>query len=154
MKTVKLTAAFIFSSMLPLAQAEAHGMDHFAFGQPAKASEATRTIHIKATDQMRFEFDTQSIRANEVVRFIITNTGKLPHEFGIGDAAFQREHAKEMQRMPNMQHDDPNVVSLKPGETKTLVWKFKAAGSRDIVFACNIPGHAEAGMVKKMTLKK
>jgi uncharacterized cupredoxin-like copper-binding protein len=154
MKTTVLTTSLFTCTLLPFAQTQAHDMEHFAFGQPAKASQVTRTIHVKATDNMRFEFDSQEIHAGDVVRFIVTNTGQLPHEFGIGDAVSQRKHAKEMEHMPNMQHDDPNVISLKPGETKSLIWKFKAAGKREIIFACNVPGHVAAGMLLTMTLKK
>ncbi|HEX7124296.1 MAG TPA: hypothetical protein VF406_00785 [Thermodesulfobacteriota bacterium] len=33
---------------------------------------------------------------------------------------------------------------MRPGETKELLWRF--AEREDIEFACNLPGHAEAGM--------
>ena len=43
-------------------------------------------------------------------------------------------------------HDDPNSVLLNPGETKELVWRFEQAGL-SLEFACNVPGHYQAGMV-------
>jgi uncharacterized cupredoxin-like copper-binding protein len=46
--------------------------------------------------------------------------------------------------MGQAHHDDANAVFLKSGETKELVWKFGKAGQ--IEFACNVPGHYEAGM--------
>ncbi|MDH3219117.1 MAG: hypothetical protein OEO19_06245 [Gammaproteobacteria bacterium] len=49
-----------------------------------------------------------------------------------------------MQKMPDMKHNDPNTVSLAPGESTSLTWKFM--GKDTVVFACNIPGHFEAGM--------
>ena len=131
----------------------AHQTSNFAFGAPGKAADVNRTIHVKATDQMRFLFDSQTIRRGDVVRFVITNTGVIPHEFGIGDAAFQHEHAQEMMKMPGMMHDDPNVVSLKPGETRTLIWSFKKVRNPALEFACNVPGHYAAGMVTRLTLK-
>ena len=45
-----------------------------------------------------------------------------------------------------MGHDDPNSVLLNPGETKELVWKFSEARAW-LEFACNVPGHYQAGMV-------
>jgi uncharacterized cupredoxin-like copper-binding protein len=36
-------------------------------------------------------------------------------------------------------------VLVEPGQTKELVWKFTKATELD--FACNMPGHYEAGMV-------
>ena len=43
-----------------------------------------------------------------------------------------------------MKHDDPNSVLLEPGQSKEVVWKFTEKG--DIEFACNVPGHYQAGM--------
>jgi uncharacterized cupredoxin-like copper-binding protein len=46
---------------------------------------------------------------------------------------------------PVMVHDHPNSVLLKPGERKELIWKFPQDAVLE--FACNLPGHYEAGMV-------
>ena len=45
-----------------------------------------------------------------------------------------------------MGHDDPNSVLLNPGETKELVWRFSGR-DQQLEFACNVPGHYQAGMV-------
>jgi uncharacterized cupredoxin-like copper-binding protein len=47
-----------------------------------------------------------------------------------------------------MVHDDDNVVTIEPGETKEIIWKFgrDAAALKNFEFACNIPGHWEGGM--------
>ena len=71
------------------------------------------------------------------------------HEFTLGDAATQAAHRQEMLEMGDMDmghahHGDANAVFLKSGETKELVWRFGKAGQ--IEFACNVPGHYEAGM--------
>jgi uncharacterized cupredoxin-like copper-binding protein len=42
-------------------------------------------------------------------------------------------------------HDDPNSVLVEPGKTEELVWKFSQA--TNLEFACNVPGHYDAGMV-------
>lgn len=125
----------------------------FAFGEPAKAADATKTIHVEANDQMKLVFDNADIRRGEVVAFVVKNTGTVPHEFGIADEAGQAEHQREMASMPGMKHEDPNVVSLAPGETKTLVWRFDVARATPIVFACNVPGHYQAGMFTRLTVK-
>ena len=51
---------------------------------------------------------------------------------------------KEMQKNPDMEHDDPNAKRLKPKATGEIVWQFTKAGTFD--FSCLIPGHREAGM--------
>ena len=55
-----------------------------------------------------------------------------------------------MREMPNMEHKDPNAVILEPGESATLKWRFK--GGETVVFACNIPGHYEAGMHHQLAM--
>ena len=81
----------------------------------------------------------------------MSNQGKITHEFSIGNEQEQKAHHEMMQKMPNMVHEDDNTVTVKSGETKELIWKFKNVG--DVVFACNIPGHFEAGMFHKMQMK-
>lgn len=49
-----------------------------------------------------------------------------------------------MREMQAMKHADPNAVTLAPGESARLAWRF--LGNDEVVFACNIPGHVEAGM--------
>ncbi len=117
-------------------------------GMPADAKNATRVIKVTTKDSMRYEFSDQlDFKAGEIITFEVTNEGKIPHEFSVGDSAEQKEHQAMMRKMPGMTHQDGNTVTVKPGETKTLTWKFAADGK--VVFACNIPGHFEAGMFAK-----
>jgi uncharacterized cupredoxin-like copper-binding protein len=150
-RTLINSLACVAALVLNLAHAD--GKHHFAFGSPAEASMVTRTIHVQANDQMRLLFDTQDIRVGDVVRFVVRNTGAVPHEFGIGDETSQRQHAEEMMQMPDMVHADANVVTLKPGETKVLIWSFKNLRQKNLVFACNVPGHYQAGMVLRLHVK-
>lgn len=154
-----------------LAHADA-GHSGAAIGEPGKTSAATRTVDVTLADNY-YEPERIQVKAGETVRFVLTNTGELLHEFNIGTAAMHAKHQKEMammvdhgmlsptetnQDMANMdhskmggmdmsamKHDDPNSVLVNPGQTKELVWKFPKA--TDLDFACNMPGHYEAGMV-------
>lgn len=149
-----LTALLLGSGALASGQHAGH--HGYSFGEPGKAAEASRTIAIEANDQMRFIHEPFEIKQGETVRFEVRNSGKVRHEFSIGDAASQRAHALMMKKMPDMQHgDDPSAVTLEPGESKTLVWKFsKAIPAGQVLFACQIPGHFEAGMHSKVKLSK
>lgn len=116
----------------------------FRAGEPARAAEADRTVRISARD-MEFGKHEIDIHAGETVRFVVTNTGKLRHEFVIGTAAEQEEHAEAMAKAnARMPHDHANAILMKPGETKEIVWTFSDVD--DARFACLIPGHYEAGM--------
>lgn len=121
-------------------------------GQPGKASAVSRTIQVKMLDTMRYEPSSISVKEGETIRFAVVNLGKLRHEFSIGTHQEQLEHDEMMKAMPDMIHDDPNAVTLEPGQTKRLVWQFSKAGSYEI--GCHIPGHYEAGMVSKVIVSK
>ena len=135
----------------------AGGKKSYTFGEPGKAAEATRTVEVAADDRggMKYSMDLRSIQQGETIRFVVTNKGEGPHEFTIGDTASQRAHARLMAKNPEMHHEgDPSVVVLQPGETKELVWKFSKPVQSDVVFACQMPGHYDAGMVHKAKLDK
>ncbi|MBV1919433.1 MAG: hypothetical protein KUG73_02025, partial [Pseudomonadales bacterium] len=134
-----------------------HDGEGSAVGKPATEADATKTIQVVTKDFMRYAFSPEpDIKAGDVVTFIITNEGQIPHEFSIGDKREQDAHRKMMQKMPDMVHEDGNTITVKPGETKKLTWNFSGTvkGSSEVVFACNVPGHFEAGMFHKMIISK
>jgi len=144
-----------------------------SIGEPAKTADAGRTIEIVLGDNY-FEPERLAIRSGETVRFLIRNEGEFLHEFNIGTAAMHAAHQEEMETMMEhgmltptgvdqekmqmdhgagaMDHDDPNSVLVEPGETAELVWKFTEA--TDLEFACNVPGHYDAGMMGEIDFKK
>lgn len=129
-----------------------HGAGHedSGAGKPGSAAQASRTVNVVALDTMRFDPRTLRVQAGETIRFVVTNKGKLPHEFVIASQQEQREHDEMMQKMPGMKHADGNALSLAPGETKRLVWQFGQSGTVEL--ACHVPGHYPAGMVSKVTV--
>ena len=150
---------------LPLMASSAHTL---SFGHAAPAAQATRTVELTLGD-MFFEPKAVQVKAGETVRFVLVNKGKLLHEFNLGDAAMHASHQKEMLAMQQsgmlmptgmdhgamssstrMAHDDPNSVMVEPGKTAELTWTFSKAS--DLEFACNIPGHYQAGMVGKINI--
>jgi uncharacterized cupredoxin-like copper-binding protein len=82
------------------------------------------------------------------LRLIVTNTGRLRHEATIGTPEEQQTHAEEM--ASGAVHDSPNSVTVDPGETKELIWRFDQPGRFEI--GCHIPGHYQAGMVAEITV--
>lgn len=135
----------------------------FDFGHAAKASQATRTVKVTLAD-MSFTPNNLEVKAGETVRFELINTGAVVHEFTLGDAALQASHQKEMLEMAAMGHDkdahgamagmhhDANSVTLEPGQSGELTWTFTRASGLE--FACNEPGHYQAGMVGQLKVDK
>ncbi|GGX85905.1 hypothetical protein GCM10007160_11370 [Litchfieldella qijiaojingensis] len=117
-----------------------------------------RTISFEAGD-MWFMPGNLDIAPGETVKFEITNTGNLEHEFVIGDAQAQEAHRRMMQEMGSGGHGGHGdhdmaegdhgghmpAVTIAPGETATLVWTAPE-NVDNLEFACNIPGHYESGM--------
>ena len=166
MKSV-ITASLLALLSLPALAAPAHT---FGFGQPAPAAKASRTIEVTLGD-MYFEPRSLAVKAGETVRFVVINKGRVAHEFNLGDTAMHARHQQEMLAMQapmehagmdhsamnhagmqqqGMQHDEPNMVMVEPGQRGELTWTFSQ--SAPIEFACNVPGHYQAGMVGRLTI--
>ncbi|AJR07884.1 hypothetical protein H744_2c1205 [Photobacterium gaetbulicola Gung47] len=129
-----------------------HGAMASAVGMPAPASQASQTYQVVLTDDMKMQFEPSlAIKQGDVVRFVVTNKGQLPHEFSIGSIDEQAKHREMMQAMPNMEHHDGTTITLAPGETTEMGWHFM--GQNFVEFSCNIPGHSEAGMKRNTILK-
>lgn len=123
-----------------------------ALGRPGDPRKATRVVEVAMGDDMRFSPAKIEVKRGEIIRFVVRNTGQVRHEMVLGTLAELKEHAEMMRKHPNMEHDDPNAVSVDPGKTGELTWQFTKAGSFD--FACLVPGHFEAGMAGKIAVKQ
>ncbi len=121
-----------------------HGDEDTAIGRPGAAAKATRTITIESSDTMRYTPSDIQVKQGETVRFVIRNVGKVKHELSLGTERELLEHLEQMKKFPDMEHDEPNKVSLAPGKQGQIVWQFTKAGT--VNFACLMPGHYEAGM--------
>jgi uncharacterized cupredoxin-like copper-binding protein len=117
-------------------------------GDPKKA---TRTIEIRMTDDMRFAPKEIQVKLGETVRLLAVNAGKVLHEIVIGTPQELKAHAEMMKKHPGMEHDEPYMAHVDPGKKGDIVWTFNRAGSFE--FACLIPGHFEAGMIGRITVK-
>jgi uncharacterized cupredoxin-like copper-binding protein len=112
---------------------------------------ARRTVKVDMTDAMRFNPSSIKVRKGETVRFVVTNSGKLKHEMVLGSMSDLKKHAAMMRKNPEMEHAEENMVSVEPGKSGELTWRFTASGK--VEFACLQPGHLEAGMKGKVAVK-
>jgi uncharacterized cupredoxin-like copper-binding protein len=132
-------------------KAPAQPVEEKAFGRPGDPKKVTRTVRIQGTDDMRYTPAALTVKKGETVRFVVKNAGKILHETVLGTMAELQEHYELMKKFPDMEHDEPHMVHLKPGETGEMVWQFTKAG--EFYFACLMPGHLEAGMLGKITVR-
>lgn len=87
-----LPASLIVLGVLFGASAQASPAHGQAFGKPAQAAQASRSIEVVLGD-MYFKPRAIEVKAGETVRFVLKNEGKLLHEFNLGDAAMHAEHS-------------------------------------------------------------
>lgn len=131
------------------------GMGHgqSVVGKPGIEDKVTKVIKVEATDQMRFIHKPFDIKAGETIKFIVTNTGKIMHEFAVGTKAEHKAHGQMMLANPNMHHGaSTGVINIEPGQTETLIWEFSKAMPAQL--ACNVPGHYQAGMHSDIKIKQ
>ena len=117
-------------------------------GDPKKAQ---RTIQIRMSDDMRFTPKEIQVKLGETVRLVAVNAGQVLHEIVIGTPQELKAHAEMMKKHPGMEHDEPYMAHVDPGRQAAIVWTFNRAGTFE--FACLIPGHFEAGMIGRITVK-
>lgn len=146
--------ALVAGLTLPLAvSAHEHGRNaagEIAHGTTAAVHAFTIVEHENGT--MAFSPNTLRVKRGETVRFVVTNAGKLPHEFRIDTVAGNAAHEAMMREMPDMKHDEGDGIALAPGANGHFDWTFTHAGT--FQFACLIPGHLEAGMHGTITVER
>ncbi len=113
-------------------------------GGAADPAESTKEILVEASDDLRFDPASIEVKVGEVVTFVLRNIGKTDHEFVLGDQAYQDMHEDNMEGSADMMDMDSGVT-VTPGETRELTWRFDEAG--EILYGCHEPGHYEGGMV-------
>jgi uncharacterized cupredoxin-like copper-binding protein len=159
-------AALAAAACIAAVPAHAHGDDHRpaaagkfdsskveekAFGREGDPSRVTRTVRLAMADTMRFTPADVTVKKGETIRFVVRNNGKVLHEMVLGTVEELKEHAALMRKSPEMEHAESNMAHVKPSTSGEIVWQFTKAG--EFQFACLIPGHFEAGMVGKVTVK-
>ena len=142
-------------------------------GEKGDPNNIDRVINIKMYDNY-YEPNLITIKKGETIKFIITNLGKMVHEYNIGTKEMHIKHQPEMQKLidheiitfdkidkkkmkemskkdHSLAHSHSNSIMLEPKTQGEIIWKF----SKDIELemACNIPGHYESGMVGKIITK-
>jgi uncharacterized cupredoxin-like copper-binding protein len=108
-------------------------------------------VRVVMNDRFRYRPNAIMVRAGRRVTFAVTNAGKLPHEFTLGDRATQLDHEREMQLMPAMgghvhTHGSGGgrALTVPPGQTRRLSRTFDEPGL--VLYGCHVLGHWAAGM--------
>lgn len=159
LKMLLVTTAFVVTVAGSPALADpghVHGKDaSYVAGEPGDPAKDSRIVNVTMIEHddgtMAYEPLSIDVQQGEQVKFITQNKGEVPHEFMLANEEENLEHAALMQKYPEMEHDQPNAVTLQPGAKTELVWRFSKGGSFE--FACLIPGHRELGMLGQVSVE-
>jgi uncharacterized cupredoxin-like copper-binding protein len=133
---------------------------HQAPRKPGPTVATAAPVRVVMNDRFRYRPSSIVVRAGRRVTFAVTNAGKLPHEFILGDRATQLDHERQMQAMPAGgehlhahthgpdDHAMPDTggagLTVPPGQTRRLTWTFHDPGV--VLYGCHVLGHWAAGM--------
>ncbi len=111
-----------------------------------------RTVDI-AMEDIKFDQTTLTVKTGETIDFRFTNTGQIPHDAFIGDAAAQMEHDTEMAEMGEASEHpmEEAAVVVQPGDSGELSYIFTEPGTYEV--GCHQPGHYGAGMKIDVTVE-
>ena len=146
--------AAIASAAIAAPGSPGHSHAEFSAGEPGNPKRPARVVLVTMREgdgKMMFIPDRVEVKRGEQIRFMLTNTGELEHEFVLATTEENLKHAEEMKKNPEMEHDDPNARRVKPKKRDEIVWRFTKAGQFE--FGCLIPGHREAGMTGIIVVK-
>jgi uncharacterized cupredoxin-like copper-binding protein len=96
-----------------------------------------RIVWLNMDDKLTFMPDSVTVQKGETIRFVLTNSGTVVHEFQVGVA--DKVAADEVDGVTNVEKDE-----LDEGSTHAVDYTFDGPGP--YAFACHEPGHYEAGM--------
>jgi len=129
---------------------------HRAPRRPGPTVATAAPVRVVMNDRFRYRPSSIVVRAGHRVTFAVTNAGRLPHEFILGDRATQLDHERQMQAMPadgdHMMHAHSHGsanhatggLTVPPGQTRRLTWTFHDPGV--VLYGCHVLGHWAAGM--------
>jgi uncharacterized cupredoxin-like copper-binding protein len=123
--------------------------------RPGPAWATGAPVRVVMNDRFRYRPAAIMVRAGRRVTFDVTNAGRLPHEFILGDRATQLDHERQMQGGPpadghghghagHATAGASGALTVPPGQTRRLTWTFDEPGI--VLYGCHVLGHWAAGM--------
>jgi uncharacterized cupredoxin-like copper-binding protein len=109
-----------------------------------------RVLEVTALDDLAYDPASIEVEAGETVRFVVTNSGAVDHEFVVGDMEMQATAEEQMTEGMAGHGEAMASLAMEPGETAETVITFDEAG--ELFYACHIEGHYEGGMVGTITV--
>jgi uncharacterized cupredoxin-like copper-binding protein len=100
-----MNRTLVVASLLALAAGllpvpgDSHDQPHFSAGEPGNPRKPARVVLVtmrEADGKMMYIPDKVEVRKGEQIRFMLRNSGELPHEFLLATTEENLKHAEEM----------------------------------------------------------
>jgi uncharacterized cupredoxin-like copper-binding protein len=114
----------------------------------AAAPPAERTVDV-TIHFSHFDLASLQVSPGETVRFVVTNTDPIDHEFLVGDAEMQQIHEAGTEASHGAR---PGEISVPAGGTVETTFTFPDQLAPGWEFACHLPGHYAYGMHGPITM--
>ena len=109
---------------------------HASAGEPGRERTIAITMHYSSFDPAELH-----VVPGETVRFVLTNTDPIDHEFILGDDEVQRIHEEGTEAHHGAK---PGEITVPAGATGETTFTFPDGG--EVIFGCHSPGHYAYGM--------
>ena len=93
----------------------------FSAGEPGNPKKPARIVQVTMGEQdgkMLFVPARLEVKKGEQIKFVLRNNGELEHEFVLASTADNLKHAEEMEKNPDMAHEEPNGKTARPEEDR------------------------------------
>lgn len=98
----------------------------------AGSTAASQMVSIQASDSLKFDPSTLTVKAGQPVQLTLSNTGQMQHDWSLDQGAAQ-----------------PVKIVANAGQSATGTFTIDRPGT--YTFICSVPGHAAAGMKGTIT---
>ena len=113
----------------------------------ATPDDGTQVIDVELADSLTIEPAKMTVFTGTPVRFVVTNTGAVDHDFFIGS------DKEQLQRESNSgEPGKSRYIQVPPGETVELTLTFDEPGKT--IAGCTVAGHYSNGMKANITIKE
>jgi uncharacterized cupredoxin-like copper-binding protein len=120
------------------------------FGRAGDATKASRTLAVELTANGGCSPASFAVKQGETLRLIAKNAGAAEQDLALGTAGDLKAHAEMLRKFPQMQAAQSNRITVKPGESRELVWQFTKAGEFNL--GCGAPARFDAAAAGKVVV--
>lgn len=155
MKKVLSLFALVLAAPVAFAHTGGHGADaekapQDSYGRAGDVAKVSRTVPLELTATGGCLPARIAVKRGETLRLVAKNAGTAEQDLALGRQSDLEAHAEMVRKFPQMQAAQSHRVTVKPGESRDLVWQFARAGQFNL--ACGAPARFDAQSAGKVVV--